>query len=90
MSVVHQFRVKHQGVTVVQMPRGAVVLHAASQHDRVMLWSQVDQHAPVEDRTFLSLYTGFDEVPSNAIYIGTTITDGGDFVTHVYEVPNVV
>jgi hypothetical protein len=50
------------------------------------MWAQCEESEHVEPRLFAVLYTGFDEVPENAEYLGTVISYGGNIVRHVYEV----
>jgi hypothetical protein len=67
----------------VQIPRGAKVLTANMQGDKVVLWAEVDTDEVLEHRTFHVYGTGH-VIPDNACYIATVFE--GVFVWHVYEV----
>lgn len=60
------------------------VLHFAEQHGRLVLWAHHTNTQPML-RKFQVVGTG-QPVPENSEYIGSTLTSGGHFVFHLYEV----
>lgn len=75
------------GYFVVEMPRGAKVLHVHSQEpDQVapFLWALVDANAPKEPRAFAIHGTGHPHNADPAEYLGSAHC--GPFVWHVFGV----
>jgi len=70
----------------VLMPRGAQIVHVAMQGHQIMLWALVDKDAPLEDRHFVTVGTGWplDVVGGNLKHVGTVLH--GELVWHVVEV----
>ena len=90
--VIWKYRVPPSGGNVIRMPRGAQILCVQTQ-DRgdtpfinIQLWALVNPDAPLEDRAFAVVGTGFPFDPSNWTYIGTTQHDRGALVFHTFEV----
>ena len=81
-----KFTLHERGSRILEMPRGADLLHVGDQLGALQLWAQCEETEHVETRLFAVLYTGFDEVPENAEYLGTVISSGGNIVRHVYEI----
>ena len=67
----------------IQLPKGAKILTAKRQNDKVVLWAEVDTEQVLEHRTIHVYGTGH-LIPDNACYISTVID--GIFVWHIYEV----
>lgn len=70
----------------VVMPKGAQILHVASQYEIPCLWALVDEYAEKEERLFAIFPTGnvrFDA--ANAKHVGSFILSGGAFVGHIFE-----
>jgi hypothetical protein len=67
------------------MPRGARILHLATQNGTPTLWAEVDTEQPGEVREFRVIGTGHEVPPLPCEYIGTYLS--GPFVWHVYEIP---
>lgn len=66
------------------MPRGAAIVHVASQADRPCLWASVDPSRTIVDRWFTVVGTGHP-IPDGAEYVGTAQTHAGALVWHVHE-----
>lgn len=91
-----KFNLLPQGVSVVTLPEGSIVRHVGDQGANFCIWIEcpcVDMgeggcsatlNPQKVKRSFLSLFTGHDDVPSNAAYIGTAQFSG--LVVHVYEI----
>lgn len=73
------------GIETTALPRGAAVISVGDQSGAVQLWAIADDTQPMEERRFAVLYTGFDDVPAGAHFIGTVISAGGSIVRHVFE-----
>lgn len=82
------------GVTELEMPRDAKILHVAQQHGGICMWAEVDQYAARETRKFVVIGTGHDFATAgkNAMqYLGTALLAEGTLVLHAYEMfPKVV
>lgn len=68
---------------VIQMPRGAKVLHVAAQGDQPTLWALVDPAQPMHPYRFLMRGTGHP-VPDNVgPHVGSFFH--GPFVWHLFQ-----
>lgn len=87
MRVVWKFPLELKPHNDVLMPKGARVVHVASQHGVPCLWALCDPNAAKVHRRFGIVATGmaFDE--REARYVGTFMLQGGEFVGHVVEPP---
>ena len=85
MKTVLKYQLSHNGRTGISLPANAKLLHVANQQGLIQLWVCVDSNGMWTVRDFLCVYTGFDVVPENAVYVGTAISADGSSVTHVYE-----
>jgi hypothetical protein len=86
VSRIFKYTLHDHGEAILPLPSGAEVLHVADQCGAIQLWARVNPNAkPLVGRRFATLYTGFDEVPEGAIYLGTALSQGGSIVTHVFE-----
>lgn len=88
MSRVLKFTVADRDAAVIPLPINAQVLHVGEQGGAMQMWVLCDLSYPCRDRKFVTLFTGFDQVPEGATYIGTVISHGGNIVRHVFEVSN--
>lgn len=73
---------KYDLVHTIEMPKGAQILSIQMQGNQPTLWALVDLSAPMEDRHFATVGTGWT-VGEGFWYI-TTYMDG-PFVWHVFE-----
>lgn len=76
------------GICDVRIPKNAKLLHVATQRNQTFIWAQVSTAFNMEVRQFYCIHTGqeFTDVEGyNLEYIGTSITNGGEYVLHVYE-----
>ena len=72
-------------VSAVGMPRGAEILHVASQGGVPTLWALVDSAEPREQRTFVVVPTG-SPVEEGLAHVGTALLSD-DLVFHIFERP---
>lgn len=72
----------------IEMPKGAKILTAREQHDKICLWAEVNTDNATEVRTFEIFGTGHQipyDMGVSRDYIGTAMLEGGSLVMHVYE-----
>ena len=74
------------GVTRLQMPMDAKVLHVEVQHGQPQLWALVQPTNEIRDRDFFVVGTGhpFQEYLQPS-HVGTFMLEGGALVFHVFE-----
>jgi hypothetical protein len=71
----------------VEMPTGAVVIHAGVQVDTPTVWAEVDPRAPTEQRWFEVFGTGHSmrlDMGVERRHLGSGFSRGG-YVWHIYE-----
>lgn len=74
--------------TTLTVPVGSTVLSVQAQQEQVTLWmSEPYIREEMEERTFLSVVTGFQTFADNLLYVGTVQLSHGQYVMHVFEVP---
>src|SRR6187402_2134015 len=73
--------------TTIEMPDGAEILSAQSQHDSIFLWARVHPKELNYPRRFAVFGTGH-EMPQDQLYsfIDTVQMNGGSLVFHVFEI----
>lgn len=84
-KAVYKYALQTVGRFTIDVPMDARFLHVAVQHGRIQLWALVDPSAPIEKRAIAVVHTGSVVLPPGAGYLGTVITDGGDYVRHVFD-----
>lgn len=84
-KAVYKYTLHPAGRFTIDVPVDARFLHVAVQHGRIQLWALVDPSAPVERRSIAVVHTGSIVIPPGAGYLGTVITDGGNYVRHVFD-----
>ena len=94
MKTIYKYRIEY-GVTHLTLPKGAIVRHFDKQnrdnsedqkYDLLWIWAEIDKDNPPEDRHFALYGTGHQISDSNAIYIGSVLTEDEFFVWHLYEI----
>jgi hypothetical protein len=74
--------------TVLDLPRGATVLHFAEQHGQLCLWeAHLLGETEIERRAFRIVGTGIPADVDPSRHLGTTLVHGGTFVFHLFEEP---
>lgn len=85
MKTIWKFTLDITDLQDVAMPEGAEILTVQTQRNKICIWAVVDPEARIICRRFRIAGTGHAIDGRNG-YIGTTMTDGSDFVWHVFEV----
>jgi hypothetical protein len=87
MTVIWKFPFPMQNEFTIEMPRGAQFLFVASQHGTGCLWAMVAPKMSREQRRFRLYGTGHEiQIASMYGYIGSFMSEGGNFVWHLFEV----
>lgn len=73
----------------IEMPVNARILTVKTQGNQICLWALVTPDHTLEKRKIRIYGTGHPVDMENIIYIGTTMTEGENFVWHVFEVISV-
>lgn len=86
MFSIWKYPLNTSGATELQMPAGAKVLSMQLQGGTPTLWAKVDTTAPLVERAFHVIGTGWEFDFNPGEFIGTFQMAGGTFVFHVFEV----
>lgn len=81
--VVLKFAINMRGESVLSLPIGARVLSTGFQGGQLMVWVEYPQTEIMRKVRFYSLFTGYDEVPDDTEFVGSTTAEG--IVVHVYK-----
>ena len=77
------------GNYVFDLPKGAKILSVAFQRSRLVFWADFDASCKneLESRSLFIVGTGipYEKDAGKLIPVGTAITEGGDFVFHLFE-----
>lgn len=71
-------------VQSIEVPKGARMLSAHSQHEKICVWFLCDSDAPKENRWIAICGTGH-QAPLDGIFLGTAQLHGGALQFHVFE-----
>lgn len=89
MKAIWRFELPIEDSPVVDMPRGARVLHdppsGRGDPDRIEIWAEVDVREKSEPRAFRVVGTGNPLPGDCGRFVGTVLTHGGVYVWHLYE-----
>lgn len=85
MTTIYKYPMS-QETSKISMPEGAKVLAVAMQGNIRTIWAMVDEDAPMEERDFRTVGTGWpvSEDVIGSTYIGTIMDRA--FVWHIFEV----
>ena len=73
----------------IEMPLGSIILSTALQHGRIQLWAMVDtQIYEKEKRQIAIIGTGHEmsSFKASGKFIGSAISETGNFVWHVFDI----
>lgn len=89
----YQFPVGGSGVFAAEIYEDAKILDAQLQYNRITVWFTVPKlnagaMMNAKPRKFGFYVTAYEEVPDNAIYIKTFQFLDGNYVLHMFEIPN--
>jgi hypothetical protein len=77
---------KPADVQQIEVPRGAELLCAREQHERICVWFRCDPAEPFELRGIAICGTGHPAPPAEECrYLGTASLQGGSLMFHVFE-----
>lgn len=85
MKRIYKYELNEQGVQTLKMPKGAEVISAIEQNNKVIVYAIVDITKENEEREFSVIGTGWnipDELLESNKFIGTVKV--GIFVWHVF------
>lgn len=86
-KVIYKYQLAY-GKNSVGMPKGAEILTAQLQDDKIMLWALCDHDVQtMEERVFEVLFTGQPFNESSVLrrkYISTVMTTSGAIVYHIF------
>lgn len=81
---IYKYTLQPETGQYLTLPKGSQILSAKVQHERICLWCNVDVQTTLEEVHFVySVPTG-EEVPVDAVFIGTVLLDEGSFVLHIF------
>lgn len=72
-------------VNLIVFPKGAKILAVGNQHERFVLWAEIDPRAAPERRSFVVYGTGHPMPDDPGTYLGTASFADGTLVLHAYE-----
>lgn len=72
----------------IAIPKKAFVCHVAFQYGKPTVWAIVPPEAEgsSEYKRVVFIVTGFERTPVNGRFIGTLVSNDGNFVLHAFEI----
>ncbi len=85
---IHKYPFTPADVVEVMLPKGAQILHCAFQESagKWCLWAMVYPSQPLKPRLIRMAGTGHDLESALGRFINTSLSNGGQFVFHFFEV----
>lgn len=83
MRTIYKYELEVAQEQIRALPAKAKVLSVQAQDGRVVFWAEVDTAAPIKERKFFCVGTGWEAPPEWAEYVGTIQL--GQFVWHFYD-----
>ena len=82
-----KFHLEIVDVQKIMMPTGARILSCGNQFDDVFIWALCKNAENYEEKTIFIFGTGheIDIDLSKHEFIGTVVTDGGNYVWHIFQ-----
>lgn len=71
----------------IAVPRGAMMLHAATKDGAMCVWYRCDPKAPISNRRIRIAGTGHPIADEAWEYIGSCFLNDGALVFHIFELP---
>lgn len=84
IQTIWKIELKPREIQEISVPKGAEILCAREQHEKICVWFRCDPDAPSELRSIAIIGTGL-AAPSDGRYLGTAFLKGGELVFHVFE-----
>ena len=85
MKRIFKYPIEVKGHQEVEMPKGAEILTAQIQYDKICLWALVDDTNPKEKRDIIVAGTGHPIEADHLKYKGTVQELNGQLIWHVFE-----
>ena len=85
MKTIWKYTLGKRTSATLQMPLKAKILCVQVQGNEPMIWAEVDDSLPMENRVFLTIGTGWPIEEQDKTYVGTYQLQGGALVFHVFE-----
>jgi len=87
-TAIWKFHLAIINLQTIQMPKGARILSVQAQRNQVCLWAMVNPDPEIPSQTTeIEMHgTGHIFTEGNLKFIGTVLTENGNFVWHVFEV----
>ncbi len=94
MRIIHKYvmsdgKEDRNGNFVFDLPKGAKILSVAFQRSRLVFWAdfEISCKNELEPRLLYIVGTGipYEKGAGKLMQIGTAVTEGGDFVFHLFE-----
>jgi len=86
MLTVYKYQIPPEDHLIIDMPKGARILHVGSQYNVIMLWALVDPSQPKVTSRFRLAETGrpIDDADCGN-FVGTAIICDGALVFHLFD-----
>ena len=84
MRTVYKYQIEREDITNTEIPKDAVIIHAAMQGGELCIWAIVDPKASLASRKFIAIGTG-QILPDHQLTHITTVHDR-PYVWHVFEI----
>ncbi len=84
-EIIHKYPIPDSGVTEIDLPGSATVLHFDDQRGMLTIWVRLDAEAPKIRWTFHLLATGAPLPERILEHIGTALHSEGDEVWHLFR-----
>ena len=85
-KVIYKYHFKYYHKNVIELPRGAKILHIGTQGDGNFMWALVDPNLPSDDKVFYCIPTG-GNVPELSTHAGSVVEESGH-VWHYFWYPD--
>lgn len=81
------YKYYYNGFEEVTMPQGARILDIQHQDKDIVIWAEIDTHAPIVIRRFEVVGTGHElETPPESRKYIATVQEPSGYVWHVFEI----
>lgn len=85
-TYIYKYPLEVKEINEIEFPGPAEILSLHVQHNVPTMWVAVDTGGPSALRRFRIFGTGeLMDDPDKYLYVGTVLTEDGDFVWHVFE-----
>jgi len=86
MKRIYKYPIPITDEFTLELPEGALILTFQTQHNKPYIWALISPDAELETAGFRLFETGHPVEDADTLeYIGTTQTEGGDLVWHLFR-----